>query len=124
MNLIHIIKHNIINWVAQNKKGLILTVLTFIGLQILSFLPYINLFLNKYLIFTMTFIASSFFIKVRLYWLVLTAFILFIITAIIWMLGRFEDAENLGNVIYIILLMATLSGIINLPKNDNDTESY
>ena len=31
MNLIYVIKHNIINWASQNKKGLILTVL--IGIE-------------------------------------------------------------------------------------------
>lgn len=120
MKLIYVVKQNIASWIAQNKNGLIITVLTFIGLQVLSFLPYVNLLLNKYLIFTISFIASVFFIKIRLYWLVLTSFILFIITAIIWMLGRFEDAENLGNVIYVILLMATLSGMINFPKKEDE----
>lgn len=93
------------NELVRKHKKYILVFLLFIVLAILSKLPYFNIVLFPWEIFLVTWIVGIYLLRIKGWVNYLFAILLLFGALILMLIGRMDTAEQIGNLIYVLLLI-------------------
>lgn len=93
------------NELVRKHRRYILVFLLFIVLAILSKLPYFNIVLFPWEIFLVTWIVGIYLLKIKGWVNYLFAILCLFGALILLLIGRTNTAEQIGNLIYILLLV-------------------
>lgn len=89
----------------RKYKKYILVLLLFVLLVTLSKLPYLNIVLLPWEIFLVTWIVGIYLLKIKSWVNYLFAILLLFGALILMLIGRMGTAEQIGNLIYVLLLV-------------------
>lgn len=103
-------------WINLKKPKVVLLVLIGLGLRFLSLAPYFNLVLDNSFVAATVIFLSIFILDLKLSGVILFALFWFVPLLFLMLLGRFEAAEFLGNLVYVILLAAVFKGVSELGR--------
>lgn len=99
-------------WIAKNKYKIFLSFIVSMIFVIAGYLPYLNLIFSQNLIIVIIcFIIVTIFDN-RFKSIVFLAIVLFVISMLMFLIGRQEVAEQLGVIIYMILFARVVKEMI------------
>lgn len=96
------------DWLVQKKYTIFTLVIFSILLLIFSYLPYINLFMNKLVVVFLLLTATLIIFKVSVKKIVIFILILFLFSLPFVLSRRYEVAETLTNFAYGFLFLAVI----------------
>lgn len=118
MEIINALERSAIKWLVAKRYKLFLLTLIGILLFIVSFLPFVNLFLSMHAIVIIMFFLAVFVLEVSHITLILFGLSLFIPSMLLLLFERFSGAESIADYIYAIFFAAVIRLIIvNTRKN-------
>lgn len=95
-------------WLVLKKYAVFTLVIFSTLLLIFSYLPYINLFIDKFLIVFLLFTAALIIFKVSVKKIVIFILVLFLFSLPLVLLRRYEAAETLINFAYGVLFVVVI----------------
>ena len=78
---------------------------------ILSFFPYFNLFLDKSVRLFLIFTFASILFQIRAWQVIFVGVLLLVLAALLHLVGVYEGAETVANLLYGIFVVGTLKAI-------------
>lgn len=100
-------------WVFRKRHRIVLFVFAVLLLFTAFFIPYLNLFINSFLIFSTALILAPFILDIDSKVFFVIGIILFFLTFVLWSVNQLEEAEILTEYIYIILLSGSLKSLFS-----------
>ena len=91
-------------------------VVIFLILLALSYLSYLNLLFSQFVIYSLVFVIASFTLRIGGKFCLMLAIFLYCYALTLSIYGKADNAEKLGNFIFVILLVSVIKLIIELKK--------
>lgn len=98
------------NLLRENK--VLILILAYIGLDTLSRLPYLNLYLRPFITFLLLWILVLFLYKPSYKWTFFVIFISFLLSIGTFLISRGMLAEEIGIFAYILLIIGTIQFLL------------
>lgn len=102
---------------SQSVTRLIIIVAVYVVLDILTRLPYLNVFLKPWIVYFLLWTAVVVIYRISYRWTFLLAAISLLVASIALVTKRSYIAENIGNFVYLILLLGALQFFLSVLKD-------
>ena len=109
-------KKNVRKFTETHQVELILTIVGFVIINFLRSIPYINLIISNGLGYLLAIVITLIIFKVNMRNIVILISVTFFLDVVTNSIGDLEVAEQLGNMIYIFLVIAFIQFIYKIRK--------
>ncbi len=103
---------NFSNWILSRKYRLILFILVLAVLRASDTVPYVNLIVNPYLIVLIAVVLCPLILDIDPKPLFIIGTMGFLLAALLWFMGQIDEAETLGEYVFIVLISGTLKAFL------------
>lgn len=100
-------------WVIRKRHRIVLFIFVVSLLITTFFIPYLNLLVNSYVIFSTSLLLAPFILDLDPKLFIITGIFFFFLAFFLWSVNQIEEAETLTEYIYIILLSGSLKALFS-----------
>lgn len=111
-------KKNVRKFTETHQAELILTIVGFVIINFLRSIPYINLIISGGLGYLLAIVITLIIFKVNIRNIVILISVTFFLDVITNSMGDLEVSEQLGNMIYIFLVIAFIQFVYTIRKSN------
>mgnify|MGYP001606397428 CR=1 FL=1 len=107
------IEKKLVFWIFRKRHRIVLFIFFLLLLFTAYYIPYLNLFINSYLILSVLLLLALFILDIDSKPFFIIGLTLFFLTFVLWSVNQIEEAETLAEYIYLILLSGSIKALFS-----------
>jgi len=117
MKRLYKLEKRFFDWILINKYAVFSLMVVSMGSFAMLYVPYVNLFVSRGLVVFVIVFSVLLFFDINSKTLIKTSITLVIISALLYVLKRYENAEDLFDYVYLLFTVISLKLMLGLTKD-------